>query len=354
MAAADPIAGAPRALVRADAGPAIGLGHVMRCLAVAEALIDAGWCCRFAALALPVGLADRLAEAGLALTAPPAAPVAAGCSGDLAWTVAAHRRDRARLVLLDSYALGSAWRAGLAGTGVWVATFDDMAETRPLHADIVINPAPTAPGLAYPRIAPGATALLGPAYLPIRRGLRGIAPPPLAARRSLLVLFGGSDPRGLTGPCLTALARRFAGTADRPRLVGVIGAANPEPPSAIAGATLLVDPPDLGVLFAEAGLAVSAAGGTLAELAVAGVPTLRVIVADNQIAAAAPAGAGRPAVIDARDRPATAVAAEVADRAAGLWADPTARAGLAADRPDGAGAVRIAAALAARIEPARV
>ena len=49
-------------LIRADAGPELGTGHVMRCLAVAEALHDLGHTCHFLCAALPPALAQRLVE----------------------------------------------------------------------------------------------------------------------------------------------------------------------------------------------------------------------------------------------------------------------------------------------------
>src|SRR5687768_15842079 len=54
-------------LIRADASHAIGSGHVMRCIALAEALAERGDAVRFACRALDSGLHSELRGRGLAV-----------------------------------------------------------------------------------------------------------------------------------------------------------------------------------------------------------------------------------------------------------------------------------------------
>ena len=54
-----------RLAVRVDAGPAIGTGHAMRCLALARAWQARGGAVVFVSVALPDGIRARLAESGI-------------------------------------------------------------------------------------------------------------------------------------------------------------------------------------------------------------------------------------------------------------------------------------------------
>ncbi|MBP2232112.1 UDP-2,4-diacetamido-2,4,6-trideoxy-beta-L-altropyranose hydrolase [Azospirillum agricola] len=348
-------------LVRADASPAIGTGHVMRCLAVAEALREDGHEVVFAAAESTPAIDRRLAAEGFRQIAI-AGPV--GEAADLAATRAALRREHASAVMLDGYRFGDAYRAGLRAAGARVLAWDDLGDGSALHADLVVNAAPQAHRLPYDRMAPGALLLLGPAYAPLRREIRQAARAgrrPIAGRPVLLLTFGGSDPLGLTGPLLEALAvRRPSGC----RLVAVVGGSNPRAAEVSAlgarlgpGVSVAVDCPRMGTLMAEAGLAVSAGGGTMGELAALAVPTLLVVTADNQAPASAEAATlGWCDAVDARRGDAVPA---IVEAALALWADPARRGAMAeaaAALPlDGEGACRIARAFTAtRLAPSVV
>lgn len=341
-------------LARADASTLIGTGHVMRCLAVAEALRDDGHEVVFAAAESTPAIDKRLSSDGFRRIAI-AGPV--GDAADLAATRSALRREHCSAVMLDGYRFGEAYRAGLQAAGARVLAWDDLGDGTALHADLVVNAAPQAHRLPYDRMAPGATLLLGPSYAPLRREVRQAARGArraLASRPVLLLTFGGSDPLGLTGPVLKALA---AQRPDGCRLTAVVGGSNPlaEELAAI-GRTLgpevavEIDCPRMGAVMAQAGLAVSAGGGTMGELAALAVPTLLVVTADNQAAASAQAATlGWCESVDARGGEAVET---IANAALSLWSDHARReamSAVAAALPlDGEGAGRIARALTAR------
>lgn len=333
-------------LIRADASPTKGTGHIMRCLALAEALRDQGDRVAFVTAEITPSLAGRLADDGWDHY-----PV----TGDAPATILAlsHRLNADALVV-DSYWLDADWRAAVRSGFQTVLALDDLAD-RPLYADLVWNPSPLAHTLPYDQLAPGAACLFGDAYLLLRREIaRAASGPrqPLADRDSILLTFGGSDPAGLTVPMVKRLAPALPAGV---HLDVVAGGSNPALDCIRAACArfpdqvrLHVDSRRMGELMAGAGLAVTAGGGTVAELAALAVPTLLVVVADNQAPAADDAQAkGWAAVIDARgDRTATDA---IADRTLSLWSDLPTRTTLShritAGGIDGRGAERVAAAL---------
>ncbi len=339
-------------LIRADASPAKGTGHVMRCLALAEALREQGADPAFAAAEMTDAVAARLADDGFVLHR-------LG-TDDADATLDLVRRLRAVALVVDSYWLDAEWRRQVrVGIDGPILALDDLADTD-LHADLVWNPSSGGATLPYDRIAPGATLLSGPRYLLLRREIRSVAAAarkPLIERDRILLTFGGSDPAGLTVPVVKRL-----GPALPPglHLDVVAGGSNPALDCVRAACArfpstvrLHIDSREMGQLMAGCGLAVTAGGGTVAELAVLATPCLLTIVADNQAPAAADADRrGWAAVIDARgDR--TDAADAIAARTLSLWADPAERARLARaitmDGIDGLGAPRLAAALLDRL-----
>ncbi|CAK0746471.1 UDP-2,4-diacetamido-2,4, 6-trideoxy-beta-L-altropyranose hydrolase [uncultured Gammaproteobacteria bacterium] len=340
-------------LIRADAGPELGTGHVMRCLAVAEALQDLGHTCHFLCAALPPALAQRLTIAGFpvhSLTAP------AGSVADAAQAAALAETLDAPAVVLDGYHFGPIHHAALTVGRRPLLVFDDLAVLELFSAAAVVNPSPAALALPYSTLAPEARLLLGPRYAPLRRQFRAVVQ---AGRRApagcetVLVSFGGADPLSLTAPCLARLARVLPSTC---RLAVTIGAGDRCAEVIIATAagigaervTVHRDTATMATLIGLASMAVAAAGGTVFELAALAVPAVLVVVADNQLNSARwMADQGLAPVIDGR---AADAVDQIAEAAVALWVDEARRRALSAalaGRIDGQGALRIAVALLA-------
>lgn len=334
-----------RLLIRADATPEMGTGHVMRCLALVEELQARGHECRFAMAASTPAIASRLAQAGLALDMLPGPPGAAADLQALADGAAA-----SDATIIDGYHFSAAYRAGLAASCPIILAWDDGG-TIPLAATLVVNASSAARPADYAISAPAARLLLGPAFTPLRREIRqliGVTP----MRRHLLLSFGGSDPLGLTAPLLQALAPLLDG-----KIEAVLGGSVADPAPALAAAAawpdrvrLHRDTPFMGPLMAGARLAVSAAGGTLAELAALGTPSVLVAVSAQQKAIAElSAGHGWCVALDGRTPDA---AQRIAAAALALWQADDRLAPMRAAAHgliDGGGPARLADALDAAL-----
>lgn len=343
-------------LVRCDGGGRIGLGHVTRCLAIAEALRDRhGLGVRFLMHGDGAAL-GRVREAGFPVEALPVGADEAECL-------------RAEVSRLSPLALLADVRTGLARetleavreSGVHVTVLDDASDRR-LAADLVVMPpVPQAAALSWPEGRP--RLLMAWEYVPMPQTdedavpARGWRRPKAGEGLRVLVTMGGSDPKEWTVPVAAALKRARRALGRPPRLVVAVGpsfARKDEVGRRLVeldpSTEVLRAPPSLAPFMAGADLAVSAFGQTAYELARAGVPALYLCAtADHARSAEAFVAAGMGVscgLFDAR-APKGVVEAYV-----GLVRDEGARAGMAARGRallDGLGAQRIASEISSAL-----
>ncbi|SDH15348.1 PseG/SpsG family protein [Roseospirillum parvum] len=326
-------------LVRADGDGTMGAGHVLRCLAVAQAWMGRGGTVAWAAAALSPGLADRLAAEGLAVHALAAAT-------DPALLRALAEAERPEVLLVDGYHLGGDHLARLVGATPRLAVIDDDGRLAGPAPDVLINPNVDAAERDYATLRPTAQRLCGPDFALLRAEFTSPAPTPAVwPPRRVLVTLGGADARGLGPTVATAAAARWP--AAEVRLLQ--GPAAPPPPPLAAGITALPPTDRMAEELARADLVLAAAGGTTWEVCHLGRPALLLIAADNQAGLAGwLAGRDLALVVDARRGDwHTSLEEALAD----LDATPaveTARAAARAQLIDGQGAGRVAEALMSR------
>jgi spore coat polysaccharide biosynthesis predicted glycosyltransferase SpsG/RimJ/RimL family protein N-acetyltransferase len=191
-------------------------------------------------------------------------------------------------VVLDGYHFGPEWQEELETAGFPVLCVDDGAKLPRYAARAILAPDHDASPAAYP--APAASVILaGSRYRLLRRGfadLHGRADRDVRNGARVLVAFGGADTRNVTAAALRGLE---VALGPRDTALVVLGPVNPHRESVqqvLAGAgfrhELLQDVLDMAALYAQADLAVSAAGGAAWEMAAAGLPAVLVPVAPNQ------------------------------------------------------------------------
>lgn len=274
-----------RLYVRADGNSAVGSGHLMRCLSVADALRELG--------------ADTVF-----ITAGPEGRGLIGSRGyenkvlatdyrrpeeELETLKAYLEEEKAGLLLADSYFITPAWLSALRPL-VKTAFMDDSGE-RAWDADLVINYNIYADRLPYGRLYPAGSRtalLLGSRFAPLRRDFAGRGCLTDREPEDILVTTGGADGCRAAGR-IAELIRGISGELGKNLNVHVISGPFHEFRDELYAMRekdghiyIHENVTDMAGLMASCGLAVSAAGSTLYELCAVGVPAVYFYFVENQ------------------------------------------------------------------------
>ncbi|MCV2885459.1 UDP-2,4-diacetamido-2,4,6-trideoxy-beta-L-altropyranose hydrolase [Aestuariibacter sp. AA17] len=274
-------------LFRVDASSQIGLGHLLRCLALAQAFDSASYRVTFivneAAYAVCQSREDWV---GSRVIIP--SEFADSDTQELAWIENFIQIHAVDIAVIDGYHFGECFREVFRQLCKLVVAFDDMNCLHALFCDVVINAAPMAFQLNYDNTAPTATQCLGASYRVMRREFAEIRALPISKRQALTIIMGGSDPKGLTIPLLNAMN---AYPIHFPVNV-ITGAAYPNQSEllrVLEGLSFDVshyhDLQRVAALFNQSRLVISAAGSSQFELQTCGTPSHLLVVADNQLLA---------------------------------------------------------------------
>jgi UDP-2,4-diacetamido-2,4,6-trideoxy-beta-L-altropyranose hydrolase len=187
----------PVLLVRADASVSSGTGHVMRCLALAQAWQDSGGRALFAMAQSTPGLRERITKEQCEILALSATP---GSSADAEQTV--EMGCAAEWIVVDGYHFGSKYQQQIKIAGSRLLFIDDYGHSERYSADVVLNQNAYATEAMYQTREVHTRLLLGTEYCLLRREFarwegwrRDITP----VGKRILVTFGGSDPGNATG-----------------------------------------------------------------------------------------------------------------------------------------------------------
>ena len=191
----------PHVVIRVDAGPEIGLGHLLRIRPIAEGLIRSGATVEIVGRGI-----STEASAGLEWTVRQLDGRVAGEAPDLAQTISLLGMTAPDLVVVDHYDLGEAWELGMSRRfpEAKIVALDDLFN-RTHAVEVLVDPNL---GVSGPRLVsqgPG-RALVGPAYapLPAEYGEPAEERPPDALPPRVLVSLGGGR-SGLVAPLAQAI-----------------------------------------------------------------------------------------------------------------------------------------------------
>lgn len=271
----------PHIAIRADAFAELGGGHIMRCLSLAHWL--AAQDCRIAFACAPgsAGLVPALARSGFAV-------LDAHGADDLplpdGWPA------RADAVFVDLYSSVRADETRLRARVDGIAVIEDL-DDRPHDCDLLVDPgAGRSADLYAGRVPANCRVMAGPGNALLRDEFAARRAESLARRtpagppRRVLVSMGLTDVGGIS----QAVTRIVLDTLLEAEVDVVLGphAASRAGLEALAAEHdrlhVRVDIDDMAAHMAAADIAIGAGGGTALERCVLGLPSIAVVLADNQ------------------------------------------------------------------------
>jgi len=269
-------------IIRADSCLQRGSGHVMRCLALAQAWAqESGEAIFLLSDQLPASLEQRIHAEGFAFRYLPAD---SRMDADVTATSALMSELDCKWVILDGYQFDAEYQQSLKRAGHHLLAFDDYGHVKHYHADLILNQNITANARLYEQREPYTRLLLGTDFAVLRkefwqwREWRREIPD---RARKLLITLGGSDPLDVTGKILTAL-ERLKIDLDITVIIGANRSDDRSNTSRASNIRFIHAPSDMAALIAEADIVISAAGSTSWELAFMGLPALLTTTAENQ------------------------------------------------------------------------
>lgn len=308
---------------RVDSSSQIGSGHLVRCLALADRLRERGDSCEFICRAhrghridlirargFPVDVLPPIVEESFPELSSDSVVVYKSWLGtsrrqDAAETIHALGRTRPDWLIVDHYAIDATWENILRERVDHILVIDDLAD-RKHDADVLLDQNLGRRRQDYASLVSARCDLLiGPKHALLRPEFAELREYSLARRsnprfKRLLISMGGVDADNATGHILAGLQQAIP--MDDLSITVVMGSGAPWL-SAVRKQTaesrwpceVHVDVTNMAQLMADSDLAIGAAGGTSWERCCLGVPSIIVILADNQREAASAlttAGAG--------------------------------------------------------------
>jgi UDP-2,4-diacetamido-2,4,6-trideoxy-beta-L-altropyranose hydrolase len=267
---------------RVDASPQIGIGHLMRCLALSEELIRRGHTCSIFTKTDNNDLLKRIKTFHVDVQ-----NIDANVSlkKDLQTLLKFSRDYEIDWIVTDHYSIDTTYINEIKKQGFHVLSIDDTSQMH-YPSDIVINQNIDAERLKF-SIESYTMLLRGPTYSMLRDEL-------LVREKkkhhdsvkTILITLGGSDPDNYLLEVLQSLDT----LTTKVDIQAVIGPFNQflsqlksyEKQSS-ANITLITSPEKMVDFYLESDLAVSAGGSSCYELAYFGIPNFIITIADNQL-----------------------------------------------------------------------
>ena len=275
--------------IRADANPVIGMGHIMRCLSIADAASSVGLEVTF--ILADESIQDLIVKRGYNVF------ILHSKYNAMEDEIIKWPKLKTDLIIVDSYNVTPSYLQMLREKTGKLVYLDDLAAF-PYPVDTIVNYNIYADKIAYEEIYKSSgiqlpQLLLGVHYAPLRAMFRDV-PKRVQTHKveNILISTGGSDELHLA----LAIIRQLQGSRKREQdrsvyhfLIGVMNTDREIIRQSAKNQNNIVlheNVYDMKSLISSCDLAVSAAGSTLYEIAACGVPMIIYLLADNQKAGA--------------------------------------------------------------------
>lgn len=276
-----------RLLIRADASPEMGTGHVMRCLSLAQGLQDSKGVAIFASADMPPYLMSFLRAEGVEVCK---LESLAGSSDDALEVAEIAKKQLADCVVVDGYSFGDSYLSILKDSDLRVLLVEDAPGSECAPVDFVLNQNFYADELSYNHFGPETDLLIGPQFILLRREFRKwqhwtrtISTVP----RKMIVTIGGSDPHDVTSLVMRGLNDLNISGAEATIVVGGSNSRLAELENVVTDSEvsmkIVVDVRNMSDLMSWADLIVTGGGSTTWEAAYMGLSGLVIPVAVTQV-----------------------------------------------------------------------
>ena len=294
---------------RTDASIEIGTGHVMRCLTLADALTQQGHHCVFICRAHSGHLGEFIHSKGYTLHLLPLTDLSATAAQELNWnahapwlgttwqqdadqTLALLKQQKVDWLVVDHYALDHQWERRVQAGFHRLMVMDDLADRAHLCDLLLDQTYGREPSDYKPLVPEHCEILCGSQYALLRPEFAQWREYSLKRRadaelKQLLINLGGVDKDNVTGTVLDAL--QTCTLPDDCRIVIVMGTTAPWLEQVRLQAQKLpwktqvkVSVTNMAQLMADSDLAIGAAGSTAWERCCLGLPSIMLVLAENQ------------------------------------------------------------------------
>lgn len=255
-------------LFRVDSSSAIGIGHVIRCVALAESLKKSAHITEFFSKPLPGNRNDYVRSLGFTV-----------------------HEDTPLLqydyCIVDHYKLGASDEDQLRKFSKKIGVIDDFG-ARVHNADFIIDPSISALSTERKKLNPNTPFYTGPDWLMLREEFRHGHQIAKVRMRfdNIMIFFGGTDPQRMTVPYLKEITRiqsevdhlvfNVIVPSNHPDQVEILKLSLPE------SVKIHLNPPSISRLILENDLYLGSGGTITWERMCLGLPGLVVSIVDNQ------------------------------------------------------------------------